>query len=197
MSLGKRHARHHLAVDATIWWDFQPGERVQTKEGIPGYVVEVQDGPYPGNEAYIVELENGLGGGAYSSSELAPINQSAASSQQVVDTPSTQASIVQADVTHTAADDYPELGTILNDRPPLGDISVTASRSSDDGEEESHKEAGIFNQLFLGPAERVNNNLPEEFAPGPNGQMWSYDWCRFRKKRHCYYPKELDAQGTE
>ena len=29
------------------------------------------------------------------------------------------------------------------------------------------------------------------------GHEWSYDWCRFRKNSHCFYPKTLNAAGTK
>ncbi len=53
-----------------MWWEFQPGDRVLTAEGIFGRVTSVEDGPHPGNEHYIVELDMGLGGGEYTASEL-------------------------------------------------------------------------------------------------------------------------------
>src|SRR4051812_17806225 len=36
------------------------------------------------------------------------------------------------------------------------------------------------------------------FGPNriPEGRNYSYDWCRFRRDSHCYYPKELDEPAT-
>ena len=45
-----------------------------TREGFAGVVDRVEDGPFPGNESYIVTLEANMGGGEYSSSELTEIN---------------------------------------------------------------------------------------------------------------------------
>jgi hypothetical protein len=28
------------------------------------------------------------------------------------------------------------------------------------------------------------------------GRNWSYDWCRFRRDSHCYYPKTLNNRAT-
>src|SRR6266550_5029810 len=57
-------------VDAATYWDFQPGQRVMTREGIAGRVMAVEDGPYAGAEQYVVELDAGLGGGRYGPGEL-------------------------------------------------------------------------------------------------------------------------------
>lgn len=91
-----------MGVDSRMWWEYQPGQHVMTREGFPGTVTAVSDGPAPGNEEYIVTLDNAMGGGRYSSSELSPLPQT--TSQVAV-------------VDHTAATDYPELGDILIRRP--------------------------------------------------------------------------------
>lgn len=116
MGLGRREARHQsvaaskVAVDSTQWWDFKPGQAVMTVDGFPGVVTAVQDGPYAGSEAYEVTLDNGMGGGLYTSGQLT----------------------VKADTTasmeNTAAADYPELGEILVDRPDIAPNTVLASR---------------------------------------------------------------------
>lgn len=58
------------AVIPELWWDFKPGDRVMTCDGIPGVVARVEDGPFPGNEQYIVDLDDGMGGGQYTTSML-------------------------------------------------------------------------------------------------------------------------------
>lgn len=70
MQLRRSDRLHKVAVDSEIWYEFQPGDRVLTREGIFGRVVAVEDGPHAGNEQYVVELDAGMGGGAYSASEL-------------------------------------------------------------------------------------------------------------------------------
>jgi hypothetical protein len=108
MSLGNRTARTHdtrgmqkHGMDATLFWEHHPGDRVMTVDKIAGIVTAVEDGPVPGNESYIVKLDNGAGGGQYTAGQLSEM-------------PGTTAS-----VDHTAADDYPELGDILTRRPDI------------------------------------------------------------------------------
>lgn len=105
MSLGSRTARHDTeasrrhAVVSEQYYDFQPNQRVITLDGIPGIVTAVWDGPVPGNEEYEVTLDRGMGGGAYTASQLTATEQTTASEHR------------------QANQDYPELGTILSDRP--------------------------------------------------------------------------------
>lgn len=86
-------------VDPTLWYDFVPEQRVMTIDGIAGIVTAVLDGPYPGYEEYQVVLDNGMGGGAYTASQLR------------------EADRVTAVDHHIASDDYPEMGSILFERP--------------------------------------------------------------------------------
>jgi hypothetical protein len=116
MSLGRREARHqsvaaaHVAgVEPSADWDFQPGQRVQTVDGLPGRVTAVQDGPVRGTEGYEVTLDDGLGGGLYTASQLSPA-------------PSTEASLQE-----TAAADYPELEEVLQTRPDIATNTVLGS----------------------------------------------------------------------
>ncbi len=116
MGLGQRVARHETVAaakiagsDPSVYWDYRPGQRVMTKDGFPGRVEAVHDGPLAGNEEYGVLLDNGMGGGTYTSSMLRPLTHA------------------EANVDHaTAASDYPELAEILHERPPLA-TSVTAA----------------------------------------------------------------------
>jgi hypothetical protein len=109
MGLGNRTAHRHQTTaaskaagyDSSVYWDYQPGQRVMTVDGFPGTISAVQDGPLMGTEAYIVVLANGLGGGEYTASQLTATNE------------------VTASEVHTADMDYPELGTILVDRPDI------------------------------------------------------------------------------
>jgi hypothetical protein len=116
MTLGRREARHQsvaaskVAVDSTLWWDFKPGQAVMTIDGFPGVVTAVQDGPHAGNEAYEVTLDNGMGGGLYTSGQLSARAESTASLE------------------NTAAQDYPELSEILVERPDIAPNTVLASR---------------------------------------------------------------------
>lgn len=120
MGLGNRYAsvrrtvnhdtvglRAH-AVNAELWHEFREGQRVQTVDGIAGVVAAVEDGPFPGAEQYVVELDRGLGGGQYTASQLTALGPA------------------QASEVHTAADDYPEMGSILHDRPDIAKSGVNA-----------------------------------------------------------------------
>lgn len=109
MSLGSRTARHdtvasrhegmqHVAVQADIYADFAPEQRVRTIDGLLGTVTAVNDGPWERNEDYTVALDHDMGVGTYTSSQLTAAGETTASE-------------------HTANQDYPELGSILSDRP--------------------------------------------------------------------------------
>lgn len=108
MGLGARSARLHetvgvqkVAVLSSDFWDFQPNQRVMTIDGVPGKVSAVQDGPYPGAESYVVELDRGLGGGEYRTGELRALHT------------------VVTGEHHEASEDYPVLGDILVRRPDI------------------------------------------------------------------------------
>jgi hypothetical protein len=90
-----------FAVQAESWADFRKDQRVQTVDGIPGVIAAVEDGPFPGAEQYVVTLDNNLGGGMYTASQLTALGPTRASE------------------VHTADRDYPELGSILTDRPDI------------------------------------------------------------------------------
>src|SRR5690242_14944552 len=82
--------------------DYSIGQRVMTREGFAGTIDDIHEGPSD-LTTYFITLEGGMGGGEYAEAEIWPAEQRSA---QV------------ASVEHTAADDYPELGSILSDRLP-------------------------------------------------------------------------------
>jgi hypothetical protein len=92
------------------WWEHRPGDRVHTIDG-PGRVLAVHDGPFAGAEEYQIELDGGLGGGAYQPGQITKMLPTMASTD------------------HTAAEDYPELGTLLYDRPDPASLSYTAAKT--------------------------------------------------------------------
>ena len=117
MGLGSRQARLHSiaavqkeALDSSVYWDFKPEQHVMTTDGVPGVVTAVLDGPVPGSEAYEVILDNGLGGGQYTASQLRNADRVTASEHV------------------TAAEDYPELGSVLQERPDPARQQYTAGR---------------------------------------------------------------------
>lgn len=101
-----------LAVHSEDYWDYKPGQAVQTTDGLPGTVTAVLDGPYPGTEEYQVELDQGMGGGAYTASQLRPGGATTAAMEQ------------------TAAADYPELSSILIERPDPAGVQVYAAKAN-------------------------------------------------------------------
>ncbi|MFI0967094.1 hypothetical protein ACH4S8_37770 [Streptomyces sp. NPDC021080] len=123
-----------LAVHAEDYWEYKPDQRVQTTDGLPGTVKAVLDGPYPGSEEYQVELDRGMGGGAYTASQLRPAAATTAAMEQ------------------TAAADYPELSQILVERPDPAGMMVYAGKNpfadtdgdddSDDGDDGSNSDDG-------------------------------------------------------
>ncbi len=85
--------------------DYTVGQKVQTREGYPGRIDDIHEGP--GDlTTYSVTLDNGMGGGDYAEAEIWPAEESRSAAR------------IDASVEHTAADDYPELGSILSDRLP-------------------------------------------------------------------------------
>lgn len=117
-------------VDPALWWQFRPGQRVFTREGLAGVVQDVQDGPVAGYETYLVVLDGGMGGGQYASSDLSPTTGATGSVQHTPSHPATPPQDADdRDLGQTAAHWYPELGTVLSDRPPPP-LSVAAGRTA-------------------------------------------------------------------
>lgn len=138
MSLGRREARHQTSASAKVAgvepssdWDFQPGQRVQTVDGLPGIVSAVEDGPVRGAEGYQVTLDDGMGGGLYTSSQL------------------TAEPHTTAVVEHTAADDYPELEDILTTRPDIARNTVLGGlKQAADGDLNDDGDDGFGPEIY-------------------------------------------------
>lgn len=107
----RRTARQHetirseAGVRSEDYADFKMRERVMTCDGYAGRITAIHDGPYPGNEAYEVVLDGGMGGGLYTSAQLRKA----------------------ADEAYTATQDYPELAAILSERPDPAKHVITAT----------------------------------------------------------------------
>jgi hypothetical protein len=179
-----------------------------TREGFPGVVTEIEDGPHPGNEQYVVLLDGGMGGGNYSPSELQPLNAHQGSVADPHDLTcascgketyersrngycSSCAEEYEADwfddeedSIHTADLDYPELGSILVDRPPL---------------EHTSRRIPVTHEATIGET-LLDIVTPESWVErgmdAPDRSP-SYDWCRFRRDSHCWYPREIDFEATK
>lgn len=212
MGLGNRIARAHSTVAKTAgvvssdYWDFQPGQRVMTREGIAGTVTAVSDGPVAGNEEYEVTLDGGLGGGAYAPGELAPLDPPLAAEaatkkrpsnwqhgadEEVGDENEDDESSSTTAANHTAADDYPELGDILERRPNHEHalpVKASLKHIASLDAEGQQVEAGFFDKAI----DRMYHNLPPQFQTVEKGYVSSYDWCRFRRASHCWYSYQID-----
>jgi hypothetical protein len=120
--------RHALVGE--VYSDFKIGSRVMTIDGLPGKVTAVSDGPFPSLEDYTVLLDNGMGGGTYTSGQLRPLAETTASR---VEASEVYASIpVEAVTEHAANIDYPELEDILERRLPNENIRVFAANNTAD-----------------------------------------------------------------
>lgn len=175
----RRSARRHQAgVVSEDYYAFPVGAKVLTVEGFPGTVIEVEDGPFAGDEQYIVELDGGMGGGAYSSSELSPVDgdetvtAKTATSDEAADWDDSDredmegedfldppyaedadlvqtAAQVEATGLHMASEDYPELSEILVQRPPLAHSERVAALRERAAHREAHKhEAGFWDRAL-------------------------------------------------
>lgn len=138
MALGNRSAsaRHEQGRTAGVvpsdYWSFAPGQRVTTIEGFPGTVTEVQDGPYPSTEVYIVTLDNDMGGGEYGADELTAFPTATAATARFL-TLDDVTKIGEEVLSETAAADYPELADVLITRPPLQHSITASTKTAADG----------------------------------------------------------------
>lgn len=152
---------------------FRSGQRVLTVDG-PGRVEAVYDGPFPGSEDYEVVLDGGLGGGRYTASQI------------------TEALPTTASVDKTAADDYPELGTLLYDRPDPAKIAYTAvlnvqaEAEDDEDSPDTNAPDDLSDMQTTGSAVTADwsegdydDDHDEEPAPSPSGRGYSHDMSRF------------------
>jgi 8-oxo-dGTP pyrophosphatase MutT (NUDIX family) len=121
-------SRKH-AVNPETYYDYRVGDRV-IADSFPGTVTEITPGPTPGYESYRVKLDNNFGGGEYRPGALyrEPARQASLAGLELEH--------VEAGVEHDASQDYPELGSILSDRPPIENLKVYAAFVAADTEDE-------------------------------------------------------------
>lgn len=254
------HTRHTAGVDADAFADYSVGQRVMTPEGIPGVVTAVQDGPFPGTEAYEVTLDDDLGGGTYGTSELLAIegHEAALVEGNVIGEYTVPAPVDDPSL-HLASEDYPELAEILVERPPLAHsepLTMTGSKTATtqmtcpdcgatfygDGVGASHgcqgrvdtqaaldfalfegdetdynpaqggdpgvfsgedepeflaTEAGLWDHVLAPVVDRMTRHIDKGYPGIQQGTAPSFDWCRFRRDRHCFFPREMDLPATQ
>lgn len=101
---------------ATPDHEYKENEIVMTCDGFPGRIVSVYDGPFRGNEEYEIVLENNLGRGRYTSSQIKG------------------RCVQESDPNlYTADKDYPELSEILQERPDPAKLRFSASKNDSPG----------------------------------------------------------------
>jgi hypothetical protein len=131
-------AAHESALDA----EFHVGQRVVTIDGVAGRIQFVTGSFAPGVSEYQVVLDNGMGGGTYTASQLRPVSDSYhAPSGPHSNLPAGVTAAIEAEAgeIHVASDDYPEMGQILHDRPdPAGLIRMIGSRHQADAYAQGH-----------------------------------------------------------
>jgi hypothetical protein len=159
MGLGNRHAALHdtvsvrkIGMDTSIYDSFHVGQRVMTIDQVAGQVTAVWDGPVPGFEEYDVHLDNGIGGGKYTAGQLTAVGQPTTGAEH-----------------HLASEDYPEMGSILFDRPPI-EREATAGRSNEDEPQDPTSMADPFGWADDDPRlmdPDVSRGLPADGRPTP------------------------------
>jgi hypothetical protein len=201
-----RHAtRLAAANDSEPESDFSIGQRV-VADGFGGVVSAVEPGYARGSETYRVTLDGGMGGGDYSAGQLrtAAYVTTDQARQWWLDSPEAgmraeDVLAAQASGIHVASEDYPEMGTILFDRPDpgrqvtvIGSLARTAATDRPFYDDPEHVYRGLAVRLPPEVHAKVHDqNLPEHERgfhlarhllthPHPDvsgglGRHWSYD----------------------
>jgi hypothetical protein len=156
-----------------------PQVRVMTIDGLPGRILFVSQAFAPGVSEYEVLLDSGMGQGAYTASQLRVLPESFRGGSPGSNLPAgVTAAAIEAEL-RTADLDYPEMGSILHDRPDPGqEIRVIGSRTAadtygrpDDARDEDYNGGEGDTGLYWaepGQQDWVHQNLgPQEEAPPP------------------------------
>lgn len=154
------------------------GQRVQTFDGLPGRVLFAVGSASPGITEYEVMLDGGLGQRVYTAAQLRPVPEDYRSGRAPLAPGQLPAGVTAAADPHEASLDYPELGTVLSDRPdPGSSVSVIGSRTAaaqygrpDDARDEQY--SGGMNDTGTywaepGQQDWVQEHSPQEPAPPP------------------------------
>jgi hypothetical protein len=189
MGLGARHGnarreiRHETvgmrrqAVNAEAWADFHQNQRVQTVDGISGVIAAVEDGPFPGAEQYQVVLDHDLGGGTYTASQLTALGPA------------------QAFEVHTADRDYPELGSILTDRPDIAKSAVHRAASEEGTCSWCGQKAGSNEWLGREGCPRCTGATKIDAAHDAMNKWQSNSQLNWEPRPSSYFDKVLRRRG--
>lgn len=174
--------QHQAALDQ----GFTANQRVMTIDGLPGRVLFVASSFSPGITEYEVMLDNGMGQGTYTASQLRPLPADFRAGTPGSNLPAgvTAAFEAEAAEIRTADLDYPEMGSILHDRPDPGlQIQVIGQRRAaadsyggaedprDGDYEGGANDVGVH---WSAPAQQNwmhENEPPQEEAPPPEPVM--------------------------
>lgn len=169
---------HEGALDTP----FSQGQRVMTIDGLPGRILFIASSFAPGVSEYEVVLDGGLGQGVYTASQLRaiPADYRAGAPGNHLPAGVTASFEAEADI-HLASDDYPEMGSVLSDRPDPGTlISVVGLRKTaaspsygrpDDPRDDQYNggELDDTGMYWAEPGQQqwTQENSPQEEAPPP------------------------------
>jgi hypothetical protein len=194
---------------------FAAGDRVRVVEGLPGTVRSVEEANSP-DAQYVVVLDDGQGGGEYSADELQPLGKSASFDQVAAED---RADHWYPELGTILEDRLPPARSVVASLRRLAGhhVETPQSRRLSQMAAELLTEANAASWVpdaegEASPYEEVGGTIARTAATDtpiqveadgwvrdmltPPTQEYSYDWCRFRRANHCWYPKELDAAAT-
>ena len=193
----KHSTRPSQVHEGALVTDFVQGQRVMTIDGLPGRILFIASSFSPGITEYQVMLDSGLGQGIYTSSQLRPLpaDYRAGAPGNHLPAGVTASFETEAEI-HLASDDYPEMGTVLDDRPDPGRLvsvvgfrrTAAATYGRPDDPRDDEYNGGELNDTGMYWAEPgqqpwAEEHLgPQEDAPPPpwsSRSTWSRctGWC--------------------
>jgi len=85
----------------------------------------------------------------------------------------------------------------LDDSLETPEIDATAAQVAGAGDHVFFATAGLWDTLLAPVVDKATEHIDTKYPGIETGTAWSYDWCRFRRDRHCYFPREMDLQATQ
>lgn len=190
MGLGRRDARRHDTAAIQSFTaasgdsgGYSVGQQVMTLDGFPGTIEAISSGFSPGSDVYHVALDGGLGGGEYTETQISTVS-------------STSAQVAEASSIHTAADDYPELGTILVDRPDIAPNTRLGSKvAASEADIRSWYDSTRTIKTPLDPSELHEGQADAaELQASPAGEHADGHMATWKGHYLGYYPSEAVAR---